>query len=97
MNLSQLALISQCKDECSLTHEQVDDVPIEMDPQNGMLVVSCLLLIFITYLKVNVIIHSWVLYTMFYSFCTSSIDVPSSYIFTSHVDRNIQIGTMLLV
>jgi len=69
MDLSQLALISQCKDECSLTHEQVDDVPIEMDPQNGMLVVSCLLLIFITYLKVNVIIHSWVLYTMFYSFC----------------------------
>jgi hypothetical protein len=42
-----------------LTHEQVDDVvPIEMDPQNGMLVVSCLLLISITYLKVNVIIHS---------------------------------------
>jgi hypothetical protein len=71
MDLSQLALISQCEDKCSLTHEQVDDVdnvPIEMDPQNGMLVVSCLLLIFVTYLKVNVIIHSWVLYTMFYSF-----------------------------
>jgi hypothetical protein len=59
MDLSQLPLISQCEDECLLTHEQVDDVvPIEMDPQNGMLVVSCLLLISITYLKVNVIIHS---------------------------------------
>ncbi|XP_062176166.1 uncharacterized protein LOC133881252 [Alnus glutinosa] len=35
MDLSQLSLISQCEDECSLTHEQVDDVvPIEMDPQN---------------------------------------------------------------
>jgi hypothetical protein len=72
MDLSQLSLISQCEDECLLTREQVDDVddvvPIEMDPQNGMFVVSCLLLIFITYLKVNVIIHSWVLYTMFYSF-----------------------------
>jgi len=69
MDLSQLALISQCEDECSLTHEQDDDVvPIEMDHQNSMLVVSCLLLIFITYLRLNVIIHSWVLYTMFYSF-----------------------------
>jgi hypothetical protein len=69
MDLSQLPLISQCEDECSLTHEQVEDiVPIEMDPQNGMLVVSCLPLIFITYLKVNVIIHSWVLYTMFHLF-----------------------------
>jgi hypothetical protein len=69
MDLSQPALISQCEDERSLTHKQIDDVvPIEMDPQNGMLVVSCLLLIFITYFKVNVIIHSWVLYTMFYSF-----------------------------
>jgi hypothetical protein len=59
MDLSQLPLISQCEDECSLTQEQVDDiVPIEMDPRNDMLVVSCLLLISITYLKVNVIIHS---------------------------------------
>jgi hypothetical protein len=59
MDLSQLPLISQCEDKCSLIHEKVDDVvPIEMDPQNGMLVVSCVLLIFITYLKVNVIIHS---------------------------------------
>jgi hypothetical protein len=59
MDLSQLPLISLCEDECSLTNEQVDDVvPIQMDPQNGMLVVSCLLLISITYLKVNVIIHS---------------------------------------
>lgn len=51
MNLSQLPLISHCEDECSLTHEQVEDIaPIEIDPQNGMLVVSCLPLIFITYL-----------------------------------------------
>ncbi len=59
MDLSQLDLISQHEDDCSLTHIELDDVvPIEMDPQNGMLVVSCLLLISITYLKVNVIIHS---------------------------------------
>jgi hypothetical protein len=34
MDLSQLPLTSQCEDECSLTHEEVEDVvPIEMDPQ----------------------------------------------------------------
>jgi hypothetical protein len=68
MDLSQTALISQCEDDYSLTHEQLDEVvPIEMDPQNGMLGISFLLLIFVTYLRVNVIIHSWVFYTMFYS------------------------------
>jgi hypothetical protein len=66
MDLSQLDLISQCEDDCSLAHEQLDDVmPIEMDPQIGMLGTSCLLLSFVTYLRVNVIIHSWVLYTIF--------------------------------
>ncbi|XP_062155312.1 protein FAR-RED IMPAIRED RESPONSE 1-like [Alnus glutinosa] len=36
MDLSQLPLISHCEDECSLTHEQVEDiVPIEIDPQNA--------------------------------------------------------------
>jgi hypothetical protein len=62
MDLSQLDLISQCEDNCSLTHIELDDVvPIEIDPQNGMLGTSCLLLIFVTYL-----------YTMFiylFSFC----------------------------
>jgi hypothetical protein len=68
MDLSQSALISQCEDNWSLTHEQPDDVlPIEMDPQNGMLGISFLLLIFVTYLRVNIIIHSWVIYTIFYS------------------------------
>lgn len=58
---------SQCEDDCSLTHDQLDDVvPIEMDPQNSMLGTSCLLLIFETYLRVNVIIHSWVIYTIFF-------------------------------
>jgi hypothetical protein len=62
MDLSQLNLISQCEDDCSLTHIELDDVvPIEMDPQNGMLGTSCLLLIFVTYLRVNVIIYSCVL------------------------------------
>jgi hypothetical protein len=28
----------QCEDDCLLRHEQLDDVvPIEMDPQNGMI------------------------------------------------------------
>jgi hypothetical protein len=49
MNLSQLDLISQHEDDCLLTHIELDDVvPIEMDPQNGMLDTSCLLLIFVT-------------------------------------------------
>ncbi|XP_062148670.1 protein FAR1-RELATED SEQUENCE 4-like [Alnus glutinosa] len=35
MDLSQLDLISQHEDDCSLTHIELDDVvPIEMDPQN---------------------------------------------------------------
>jgi hypothetical protein len=59
-------LDSQYEDDCSLTHIELDDVvPIEMDPQNGMLGTSCLLLIFVTYLRVNVIIYSWILYTIF--------------------------------
>lgn len=67
MDLSQLDLISQCEDDCLLTHEQLDDVmPIDMDPQNGMLGISCLPFIFVTYLRLNVIIYSWVLYTMFF-------------------------------
>jgi hypothetical protein len=40
MDLSQpaLTLNSLCEDDCLLTHEQLDDVvPIEMDPQNGMM------------------------------------------------------------
>jgi hypothetical protein len=46
MDLLQLDLISQCEDDCSLTHKKLDDVAfIEMDPQNGMLGTSCLLLI----------------------------------------------------
>lgn len=49
MDLSQLDLISQHKYDCSLTHIELDDVvPIEMDPQNGMLDTSCLPLIFVT-------------------------------------------------
>ncbi|XP_062170384.1 protein FAR-RED IMPAIRED RESPONSE 1-like [Alnus glutinosa] len=36
MDLSQLDLILQCEDDCSLTHIELDDVvPIEMDPQNN--------------------------------------------------------------
>jgi hypothetical protein len=40
MDLSQpaLTLNSLCEDDCLLRHEQLDDVvPIEMDPQNGMI------------------------------------------------------------
>jgi hypothetical protein len=49
MDLSQLDLISQHEDDCSLTHIELNDVvPIEMDPQNGMLDTSCLPLIFVT-------------------------------------------------
>jgi hypothetical protein len=63
MDFSQPALISQCENNCSLTHEQLDDVvPIETGPQNGMLSISFLLLIFVTYLLVTVFIHSWVLF-----------------------------------
>jgi hypothetical protein len=66
-------LISQHEDDFSLTHIELDDVvPIEMDPQNSMLDTSCLLLIFVIYLRVNVIIYSWVLQTIFiylFSFC----------------------------
>jgi hypothetical protein len=52
MDLSQSALISQCEDDYSLTHEQFDDVvPLEMDPQNGMLGLSFFLLNFVTYLS----------------------------------------------
>jgi len=59
MNLSQSPLISQCEDDCSLTHEQFNDVvPLEMDLKNGMLGLSFLFSIFVTYLRVNVIIHS---------------------------------------
>jgi hypothetical protein len=48
-------LNKQCEDDCLLTHEQLDNVvPIEMDPQNGMMDISFLLLIFVTYLRVNV-------------------------------------------
>jgi hypothetical protein len=73
MDFSQPALISQCENNCSLTHEQLDDVvPIEMDPQNGMLSISFLLLIFVTYLLVNVFIHSWVL---FFTLCFICFDI----------------------
>jgi len=55
-------LISQCEDNCSLTHiELYDVVPIEMDPQNGMLGTSCLLLIFVTYL--------YAMFIYLFSFC----------------------------
>jgi hypothetical protein len=66
MDLSQPPLISQCEDDCSLTHEQFNDVaPLEIDLKNGMLGISFLLSIYVTYLRVNVIIHSWVLYKIF--------------------------------
>lgn len=49
MDLSELDLISQHEDDCSLTNIELDDVvPIKMDPQNGMLDTSCLPLIFVT-------------------------------------------------
>jgi hypothetical protein len=67
VDLSKLPLISQCEDNCSLTHEQFNDVvSIEMDPKNGMLSLSFLLLIFVTYLRVNVIIHCWFLYMILF-------------------------------
>jgi hypothetical protein len=32
-----LSLNSLCEDDCLLIHKQLDVVPIEMDPQNGMM------------------------------------------------------------
>jgi hypothetical protein len=38
MDFEQSALKSQCQEDCSLIHEQFDDVvPIHMDLENGIL------------------------------------------------------------
>jgi hypothetical protein len=68
MDFEQSALKSQCEEDCSLIHEQFDDVvPIQMDLENGILGLQFLLLIFVTYRsRVNIRKHGWVLHIMFY-------------------------------
>jgi hypothetical protein len=66
MDFEQSALKLQCEDDCSLIHEQFDVVPVQIGPENGLLSLEFLLLIFVTYPRVNVRKHSCDLYIMFY-------------------------------
>ena len=58
MDLSPLVLGNECEDNHSLTQLPIDDVlPLENDPQNGMLGILFVFLIFLQILM-NVFIHS---------------------------------------
>jgi hypothetical protein len=66
MDFEQSALKSQCEYDCSLIHEQFDDVVlVQIGPENGILGLEFLLLIFVTYPRVNVRKHGCDLHIMF--------------------------------